>query len=134
MKNENKNEIKVNVENENDIPAAEAPEVPVEPETVVTVEVKKNLVEKFVDSCYAKRVQKAEKKAEKQAKEKGKFGEKLRKAAVPVGIGLTVLGGAAVKMLLRGGTSTNSTQSGEEPSVETADIPVTETTDPAVEE
>ncbi len=140
----NENEIKKLEEQvkETENPAPETPDVPEVPETKVVVEVKKNPVEKFVDSCYAKRVQKAEKKAEKQAKkaaepeqpkEKGKFGEKLRKAAVPAAIGLTVLGGAAVKMMLRGGASTCDSQSGEDTSAEEQDIPESSENDPAEE-
>lgn len=140
----NENEIKKIEEQgkETENPAPETPDVPEVPETKVVVEVKKNPFEKFADSCYAKRVQKAEKKAEKQAKkaaepeqpkEKGKFGEKLRKAAVPAAIGVTALATVGVKMLLRGGATCDS-HSGEETSVEEQDIPESSENDPAVEE
>jgi hypothetical protein len=140
----NENEIKKIEEQvkETENPVPETPDVPEVPETKV-VEVKKNPVEKFVENCYAKRVQKAEKKAEKQVKkaaeaeqpkEKGTFGKKLRKAVVPAAIGLTVLGGAAVKMMLRGSASTCDGQSGEDTSVEEQNIPESSENDPAVSE
>lgn len=70
------------------------------PAPAVVVEVKKNFLEKHVDACYQKRVDRAQKRAQKQAEKAVAKTEETEK--VPLGLKIAV-GVAATGALIRSG-------------------------------